>query len=57
VEFSDGFVEDFVVGFVSEVCDESALFGAEGVACATDVEVLHGDVEAAAEFGVVFDGL
>ena len=48
-EFLEGFVEDFEVGFVAYLGDEAALFGTEDVAGAADVEVSHGDVEAAAD--------
>ena len=55
-EFVDGFVEDFVVHIVAYFADESALFGAEDVAGASDVEVAHSDVESAADGGEFFDG-
>ncbi len=43
--------------FVAEVGNEAALLSAEEVACATDVEVLHGYVYARAEVGKALDGL
>ncbi|MEZ4808218.1 MAG: hypothetical protein R2815_12215 [Flavobacteriales bacterium] len=46
-----------MVGLEADVVDEAALFRAEQVARATDVEVLHGDVDAAAEVAELLDGL
>ena len=37
--------------------DVSALFGADDVAHAADLEVAHGDLEAGAEFGGGEDGV
>ena len=55
-EFVDGFVEDFMVHVVADVADEAALFGTEDIAGSPDVEVAHGDVEAAADAAEFFDG-
>src|SRR5690606_3142950 len=49
--------EDLVVGLEADVVHEAALLRAEQVAGAADVEVLHGDVDAAAEVAELFDGL
>ena len=56
-EFQHGFFEHFLIGFVAQVGNESALFGTEQVAGAAYVEVLHGNVNAAAQVGEAFDGL
>jgi hypothetical protein len=57
LQFAHGFFEDLVVGLEADVVDEAALFRAEQVARATDVEVLHGDVDAAAQVAELLDGL
>ena len=57
LQFAHGFFEDLVVGLEADVVDEAALFRAEQIARTTDVEVLHGDVDAAAEVAELFDGL
>ena len=48
-KFLHGLGKDFLIGFVAHVGDEAALFGPKEVAGAADVEVLHGNVEAAAK--------
>ena len=46
-----------MVRLIAEIGDETALLGPEHVARATDVEVLHGDMHATAQFGKALDGL
>ena len=41
-------LKDFLVRFISQISDEAALFSPEHISCPADVEVLHGDVDAAA---------
>ena len=50
-------VENFLVCLVSQVADESALLCTEQVSGTADVQVLHGDVDAAAQFAEVLEGL
>ena len=57
VQFCHGLGQYLLVGFVSEVGNESALFGSQQVTGTTDVEVLHGNVYAGTEIGKVLDGL
>ena len=45
-----------MVHVVAHLADEAALLGAQYVARAADVEVAHGDVEAAADGGELLDG-
>ena len=56
-EFGNGFGENLLVGLVSQIGDETALFGPQEIAGAADVEILHSDVDAAAEVGKTLDGL
>ena len=44
-QFSHGLVEDLLVSFVAQVGYEATLLGAQQIASATDVEILHGDVD------------
>ena len=53
----DGLGEDFLVHFVADLVDETALVGAEDVARAADVEVAQGNLDAAADVGEILDGL
>jgi hypothetical protein len=50
---ADGVLEQPGVGVETDLRDEAALLGAEQVAGAAQLQVLHGDVVAAAELGVV----
>ena len=56
-QFVYSLVQNPMVSFVAQVRNESALLAAENVAGPADVEVLHGDVDAAAQLRKVFDGL
>ena len=49
--------QDLLVGFKAHVGDEAALLRAQQVAGAADVQVLHRDVETAAQVGELLDGL
>ena len=57
MEFHDGLLEDLDVGLVAEIGNEARLFGTQQIAGATDVEVLHGDMDAAAEVAEVLQRL
>ena len=57
LQFVYGLLQNLLIGFVAEVGDEAALFGPQHVAGSPDVEVLHGDVDAAAQLGEVLDCL
>ena len=57
LQFLHGLLQDAVVGLHADVVDEAALLGAQHVAGTADVEVLHGDVYAAAQVAELFDGL
>jgi len=57
LELLDGLLEDLLIGLIAEVGDEARLLAAQQVACATDVEVLHGEVYARTEAREVLDGL
>ena len=48
--------ENLLVGFVTQVFHESALFGTQQVAGTTDIQVLHGEVETAAQVAEGFQG-
>ena len=52
-----GLGKNLLVSFVSHVGDETALFSTQKVTGATDVQILHGDIETASEVGKLFDGL
>src|SRR5690625_6642624 len=46
-----------MIRFETDLIDESTLLTPEHVACATDVEIAHGDVESTSEFVELFHGL
>ena len=48
--------EKLTVEFEANGSDVAALFGAKQIARATDFEVAHGNLETAAERGILFDG-
>ncbi len=56
-KFKHGLLQYALVGFVTEVGNESRLFGSEKVSGTPYVEVLHGDVDAAAKFAETLDCL
>lgn len=56
-KFGDGFLENFLVCFVAEVGNKTALFGTEKVSGTANVEVLHGNVYATSEVAETLDGL
>ena len=43
-----GFVEDALVGFITEVGNKTGLLRAEHVSCSADIEVLHRQIESCA---------
>lgn len=53
LQFGDSLVENLLISLVAKILHESALLGAKQVARTADVEVLHGEIEAAAQFGEV----
>ena len=57
LQFRHSLGENLLIGFISQISNEAALFRTKQVARAADVEVLHGDVDARAEVGVVFNCL
>ena len=56
LQLGDRFLKDFLVSFVADVGDEAALLAAQQVARPANVEVFHGDVEAATQVAELFDG-
>ena len=57
LQFVYGLLQDLLVGLVAEIGDKAALFGTQHIARASDIEILHGDVNATAQLGEVLDGL
>ena len=57
LQFFDSLGKNLLVGLVAEVGDEATLLGTQQVARTADVQILHGNVDAAAEVGEVLDGL
>ena len=55
-EVADALFEELAVKLKADGGDVAALFGAEQVAGAADFQVAHGDAEAAAQGGILFDG-
>ena len=51
------FAQNLLVGLIAQIGDETALFGSKQIACPPYVEVLHGDVYAAAQLRETLDGL
>ena len=56
-QFGDRLTENLLIGFITQVLHESALLRPEQIAGTTDVEVLHGEIESAAQFGKSLQGL
>ena len=57
LQFLHGLGQDFLIGFISQIGDETALLGPQQVARPTDVQVLHGDVDTRTEGAEILDGL
>ena len=57
LQFGDRLVEYLLIRLVAKVLHKSALLGTEQIARTADVEVLHGEVEAATQFGEVLQSL
>ena len=57
LQFGDSLVENLLISLVAKILHESALLGAKQVARTAYVEVLHGEIEAAAQFGEVLQSL
>ena len=56
-EFFHGFGKYLLIGFKAHISDETALFRSKKVAGPTDIEVLHRNIEPAAEVGERLYGL
>ena len=56
-QFGNGLFEHTLVGFITQIGDESALLGTQQVASAADVQVLHGNLDAGAQVAETLDGL
>ena len=56
-QFLDGLGKYLLIGFVTQIGDETALFGSQKVTGTTDVEVLHGNVYSAAQVAIILNGL
>ena len=50
-------LHNLLVGFITYVGNKSALFGTQQIASATNVQVLHSNVDATAEVGEILNGL
>ena len=57
LQFGDGLRQNLLIGFVAQVFHKSTLFRAKEVTRPPDVEVLHGEVESAAQFGECLERL
>ena len=55
-QFRHRLIEDFLVGLIAQVADESALFSTQEVAGAANVEILHGNVDARTQVTEVLEG-
>ena len=53
----DSFVEYFLIGLETDVDHESALLAAKHITRPADIQVPHGDLEAAAQIAVLLEGL
>ena len=49
--------QNLLISFVSHIGDISALFSPEKIAGTTDIQILHGDIETAAQVGELLDSL
>ena len=45
-QFFHSLGQDFLVGFIAHIGDETALFGPQQVSGTTDIQILHGDINA-----------
>ena len=57
LQFMDSLTQNFLVRFITQVGNEAALFGTQHVSGPADVQVLHGDMYAAAQVAEVLNGL
>ncbi len=53
-QFRHSFLQYLLVGFIAEVGDKSALLRSKKIAGASDVKVLHGNMDSAAEIAETF---
>ena len=56
-QFVHGFGKYLLIRLIAQVGNEAALLSSQQIAGPTDVEVLHGNVDAAAQVAEVLDGL
>ena len=47
--FHHSLLQNLHVGFITQVCNETALFGSQQITCTTNVEVLHSDMNSTAQ--------
>ena len=48
-QFIHGFRQNLLVGFVAHIGNEAALLGTQKVTGSPDIQILHGNVETAAQ--------
>ena len=56
-QFLDCLRENLLVSLVTQIGDETALFGSQKVSCTTNIQVLHGYVNATTQVGEILYGL
>ena len=56
-QFQHRLFQNLLIGFVAQVGNKAALFGAQQIAGAANVEVLHSDLNAGAEVGKTLNGI
>ena len=57
LQLSDSLRENLLVGFITEIFHKTALLRAQQITRTTDIQVLHGEIEAAAQFTERFQSL
>ncbi len=50
------FIQDAVIGFIAQISDKPALFSTQQITGTANIQVLHCNVEAAAQFRKGLDG-
>ena len=55
-QFLHGFGQNLLVSFITHIGDEAALFGPQKITGTADIQILHGNVEAAAQVREFFNG-
>ena len=56
-EFCNGLRENFLIGFVAQILHKTALLGTQQIACAADIQVLHGQMKTTPQLGKVLQSL